>query len=141
MDVGTRNRWSLAQVVSADEILRRIDAELPLEALPPNYDGEVASRYRYLDGSGEIGVIASVTKPFCGDCTRLRLSADGKLYTCLFASLGHDVKKLLRSGAADDEIERMIMRIWRIRSDRYSEERASLPEPRSDKVEMYQVGG
>ena len=141
MDVGTRNRWSLAQVVSADEILHCIDAELPLEALPPNYDGEVASRYRYRDGSGEIGVIASVTKPFCGDCTRLRLSADGKIYTCLFASLGHDVKKLLRSGAEEDEIERMIIRIWRLRSDRYSEERASLPEPRSDKVEMYQVGG
>ena len=141
MDVGTRNRWTLEQVVPADEILHRIDAVLPLEALPPNYGGEVASRYRYRDGSGEIGVIASVTKPFCGDCTRIRLSADGKIYTCLFASLGHDVKHLLRSGASEDEIERTIMGIWSLRGDRYSEERASLPEPRPDKVEMYQVGG
>jgi cyclic pyranopterin phosphate synthase len=141
MDVGTRNRWTLEQVVPADEILYRIDAAFPLEALPPNYGGEVASRYRYRDGSGEIGIIASVTKPFCGDCTRIRLSADGKIYTCLFASVGHDVKRLLRSGASADEIEKTIMGIWRLRDDRYSEERVSLPAPRPDKVEMYQVGG
>ncbi len=141
MDVGTRNGWRLDEVVPADEILERIDAVMPLEPLPPNYGGEVALRYRYRDGEGEIGVIASVTKPFCGDCTRARLSADGVLYTCLFSSLGSDLKGPLRAGATDAELEERVRRVWNLRDDRYSEERASLTEPRPQKVEMYRVGG
>ena len=141
MDVGTRNGWRLDEVVSADEILERIDAVMPLEPLPPNYGGEVALRYRYRDGEGEIGVIASVTKPFCGDCTRARLSADGMLYTCLFSSLGYNLKGPLREGASDAELEERVRRVWVARDDRYSEERASLTEPRPRKVEMYRVGG
>ena len=141
MDVGTRNGWRLDEVVPADEILERIDAAMPLEPLPPNYGGEVALRYRYRDGEGEIGVIASVTKPFCGDCTRARLSADGVLYTCLFSSLGSNLKAPLRAGASDADLEERVRRVWAARDDRYSEERASLTEPRSQKVEMYRVGG
>ena len=104
MDVGHTNGWRLDDVVPAAEIVASIDAELPLEPVEPSYRGEVAQRYRYRDGSGEIGVIASVTQPFCGDCTRARLSADGKLYTCLFAVRGHDLRGLVRSGASDDEL-------------------------------------
>ena len=141
MDVGNLNGWKLDQVVSADEIVARIHAQLPLVPLEPNYTGEVALRYRYADGNGEIGVIASVTKPFCGDCTRLRLSPEGQLYTCLFASIGYDLKRRLRSGASDDELEERIANLWRLRSDRYSEERASTPAPAQRKVEMYHIGG
>ena len=141
MDVGNLNGWKLDQVVSADEIVARIHAELPLVPLEPNYTGEVALRYRYADGDGEIGVIASVTKPFCGDCTRLRLSPEGQLYTCLFASIGYDLKLRLRSGASDGELEERIVNLWRLRSDRYSEERASTPVPAQRKVEMYHIGG
>ncbi|MBT4138184.1 MAG: GTP 3',8-cyclase MoaA, partial [Candidatus Latescibacteria bacterium] len=111
-----------------------------LEALDPNYIGEVARRYRYGDGGGEIGVIASVTQPFCGDCTRARLSTDGKIYTCLFASEGHDLRDLMRSGVSDDMINKEIARIWTGREDRYSEIRLD-HTPEARKVEMYQIGG
>ena len=141
MDVGTRNGWELENVVPAEEIVARIDAEMPLEPVPGSYRGEVAERYRYRDGGGEIGVIASVTKPFCGDCTRLRLSPEGKMYTCLFASLGTDLRGPLRAGAGDGEMEAIVRGTWGKRVDRYSEERASMTEPAPDKVEMYHIGG
>ncbi len=143
MDVGNRNGWKWDQVVSAAEIVRAIDAELPLEPVESNYPGEVANRYSYRDGSGEIGVIASVTMPFCGDCTRARLSTDGKLYTCLFASGGADFREKMRSGATDEELLAYISNIWSRRADRYSEERTELA-PRQNsrqKVEMYHIGG
>ena len=140
MDVGHTNGWRLDDVVPATELVATIDEELPLEPVEPNYRGEVARRYRYRDGGGEIGVIASVTQPFCGDCTRARLSADGTLYTCLFAARGHDLRDLLRSGATDAELEAAIGTVWRARTDRYSElrtaETAALP-----KVEMSFIGG
>jgi cyclic pyranopterin phosphate synthase len=140
MDVGATNGWRLDEVVPAAEIVAAIDAELPLEPLDPNYHGEVARRYRYRDGGGEIGVIASVTQPFCSDCTRVRLSADGTLYTCLFAARGHDLKSLLRSGASDAELSAAIRRIWTRRTDRYSELRSeeTVDLPR---VEMSYIGG
>ena len=141
MDVGSTNGWRLDDVVPAAELVAMIDAELPLEPAEANYRGEVARRYRYRDGSGEIGVIASVTQPFCGDCTRARLSADGTLYTCLFATKGHDLRALLREGAASDtDLEAAIGAVWLARGDRYSElrsaETAGLP-----KVEMSFIGG
>ena len=140
MDVGTANGWRLDDVVPAEEIIERISAEMPLEALDERYYGEVAERYGYRDGEGEIGVIASVTQPFCGDCTRVRLSADGKVYTCLFANEGHDLRGPLRAGASDDELRDLIVGIWEVREDRYSEIRASLTEP-LEKVEMFRIGG
>jgi len=140
MDVGATNGWRLDDVVPAAEIVERIGAELPLEPVEAAYRGEVARRYRYRDGSGEIGVIASVTQPFCGDCTRARISAEGRLYTCLFATRGHDLRALLRSGAQDAELEAQIGRLWAARADRYSEIRSErtteLP-----KVEMSYIGG
>jgi cyclic pyranopterin phosphate synthase len=140
MDVGTTNGWRLDDVVPAREILRRIESAFPLEPLDRDYRGEVASRYRYVDGAGEIGIISSVTQPFCGDCTRLRLSSEGKLYTCLFAGSGHDLKTMLRRGCSDEELSLFTAAIWRARSDRYSElrttETAHLP-----KVEMSHIGG
>jgi cyclic pyranopterin phosphate synthase len=140
MDVGHTNGWRLDDVVPAAEIVRLLDGEFGLEPLEPAYRGEVARRWRYRDGGGEIGVIASVTQPFCGDCTRARLSADGRLYTCLFAIRGHDLRVLLRGGASDAELAEAIAAIWMRRTDRYSELRseatASLP-----KVEMSYVGG
>ena len=140
MDVGHSNGWRLDDVVPAAEIVATIDAELPLEPIEPNYRGEVARRWRYREGGGEIGVIASVTQPFCGDCTRARLSAEGRLYTCLFAVRGHDLRAVLRDGASDGELYDEIGRIWSRRSDRYSEVRsentADLP-----KVEMSYIGG
>lgn len=141
MDVGNLNGWKMDEVVPADEIVARIDAEIPLVPTESNYRGEVASRYRYKDGSGEIGVIASVTKPFCGDCTRLRLSAEGQIYTCLFASVGTDLRGPMRDGATDIELEAIIVGTWGGRVDRYSEERASITKPREKKVEMYHIGG
>ena len=140
MDVGNRNGWRLDHVVPADEIVSMIDAEMPLEPFEPNYRGEVAMRYRYRDGGGEIGVIASVTQPFCGDCTRLRLSPEGSVYTCLFASKGTDLRGPLRSGATDEDLEKIIGGMWGARDDRYSEERSSMTEPQR-KVEMYHIGG
>ena len=141
MDVGTRNGWRLDEVVSAEEIVAMIDAEMPLEPIESSYRGEVALRYRYRDGGGEIGIIASVTKPFCGDCTRLRLSPEGSIVTCLFASRSVDLRGPLRAGASDRELGALIKGTWAAREDRYSEERASLTEPVRDKVEMYQIGG
>jgi len=140
MDVGNSNGWRLDDVVTAAEIVEMIDREMPLEPLDPQYRGEVAERYRYRDGSGEIGVISSVSQPFCGDCTRARLSAEGKLYTCLFAVTGHDLRALVRGGASEEELSEAIGRAWLRRGDRYSEirseETAGLP-----KVEMSYIGG
>jgi len=140
MDVGHSNGWRLEHVVPAAEVVSAVGAEMPLEAVPANYPGEVARRFRYRDGSGEIGVVASVTLPFCGDCTRARLSADGKVFTCLFATAGHDLRALLRGGAADEEIDAALSAIWQARTDRYSEVRSAdtvgLP-----KVEMSYIGG
>ena len=140
MDVGTLNRWDMTQVVPAAEIRDRIAAEFPLVPLEPNYRGEVARRYGFADSSGEIGIIASVTQPFCGDCTRARLSADGRLVTCLFASTGTDLKTPLRAGASAAEIAQIAARVWGGRSDRYSEERAENTSGRP-KIQMYQIGG
>ena len=141
MDVGTMNGWRMDDVVPAAEIVARIDAELPLEPLGRNYFGEVARRYRYRDGGGEIGLITSVTQPFCGACTRLRLSPEGRLFTCLFAGDGIDLRGPLRAGASDDELEAIVRGAWRKREDRYSEERFALAPPRERKVEMYHIGG
>jgi cyclic pyranopterin phosphate synthase len=140
MDVGHSNGWRLDDVVSAAEILATVDAEMPIESVDPNYHGEVAGRWRYRDGSGEIGVIASVTQPFCRDCSRARLSADGQLFTCLFATRGHDLRALLRGGASDHDISEAISRVWRSRGDRYSEIR-SAETVKLPKVEMSYVGG
>jgi cyclic pyranopterin phosphate synthase len=144
MDVGTRNGWSRDDVVSAQEILERLGAELALEPLEPNYGGEVALRYGYRDGSGEIGIIASVTQPFCRGCTRARLSADGRLITCLFAATGLDLKTPLRAGAGDDELRALIAGCWKQRTDRYSELRRDAGDAqarRASRVEMYEIGG
>jgi len=140
MDVGTTNRWTMDDVVPAEEIVRTIDASWPLEPLEPNYPGEVTTRHRYRDGAGEIGVIASVTQPFCGSCTRARLSADGKLHTCLFAAGGHDLRALVRGGASDDELTRELRSIWSARDDRYSEARTAQTVGQA-KVEMSYIGG
>ena len=142
MDVGNRNDWQLDRVVSAEEIVGRIGDALPLEPIDANYPGEVARRYRYIDGGGEIGVIASVTQPFCGDCTRLRLSTDGKLFTCLFGTSGTDLRDPIRGGATDDELTELIRSVWTDREDRYSEERTGKTSLSGlKKVEMYQIGG
>ena len=140
MDVGSTNGWRLDDVVSAAEIVSRIDAELPLVPVDANYPGEVARRWRYRDGGGEIGVISSVSQPFCGDCSRARLSADGQLYTCLFGARGHDLRTPLREGRSDEEIESILRGIWVRRSDRYSELRTLATAPRA-KVEMSRIGG
>ncbi|MDP8903829.1 MAG: GTP 3',8-cyclase MoaA [Chloroflexota bacterium] len=146
MDVGHTNGWRLDDVVPAADIIARIDAEMPLVAVPPRYRGEVATRWRYRDGSGEVGVIASVSQPFCADCTRVRLTADGLVYTCLFANRGHDLRAPLRAGAPDDALRQRIESIWRARDDRYSELRTarttrSLPVIDAGRVEMSRVGG
>jgi cyclic pyranopterin phosphate synthase len=140
MDVGHTNGWRLDEVVPAAEIVARIADVLPLEPAAPSYRGEVASRWRYADGGGELGVIASVTAPFCGDCTRARVSAEGKLYTCLFSGEGHDLRAALRGGASDAELEALVGSIWGRRDDRYSELRteATGELPR---VEMFAMGG
>jgi cyclic pyranopterin phosphate synthase len=140
MDVGHTNGWRLDEVVPAAEIVRLLDAEWPLEPVDANYRGEVAKRYRYRDGGGEVGLIASVTQPFCGDCTRARLSADGKLYTCLFAVRGHDLRAVLRGGASDEELSEAVASLWRMRTDRYSELRTAATSA-LPKVEMSYIGG
>jgi len=140
MDVGHTNGWRMDDVVAAREIVETISAEFPLEPVEPSYRGEVATRWRYVDGAGEIGVIASVTQPFCGDCTRARISAEGRLYTCLFAVRGHDLRALVRSDASDADLDAAIAAIWSRRSDRYSDLRSAntvdLP-----KIEMSYIGG
>lgn len=144
MDVGNLNGWRMDHVVPAREIVAMIDAQMPLEPLPGQYRGEVAKRYRYRDGGGEIGLITSVTQPFCGACNRMRLSADGQMYTCLFATAGTDLRGPLRAGATDDEIEQIIRGTWGRRSDRYSEIRHELTEAQRQekrRVEMYHIGG
>jgi len=140
MDVGSTNGWRLDDVVPAAEIVAAVDAEFPLEPVEPAYPGEVANRYRYQDGQGEIGVIASVTQPFCGNCTRVRLSAEGRLYTCLFATGGHDLRAPLRTGASDEDVAMEIGRIWNGRDDRYSELRSAATSD-LPKVEMSYIGG
>ena len=140
MDVGSTNGWRMDEVVPSAEIVRRIGAEFPLEPVDADYPGEVAQRWRYRDGSGEIGVISSVTRAFCASCTRARLSTDGHLYTCLFAQRGYDLKALLRQGASDNEIDAAIEAIWRQRADRYSEIRTA-QTARERKVEMSFIGG
>ena len=147
LDVGTRNEWRMEEVVPGEEVIARIAAELPLEPVDPNYLGEVARRWRYADGGGEIGVITSVSSPFCGDCTRARLTTEGSLVTCLFAEGGVDLREPLRSGADDDRLRELIASTWSNRRDRYSEERQDLlqiegtGDRRRERVEMYQVGG
>ncbi|HUK01529.1 MAG TPA: GTP 3',8-cyclase MoaA [Steroidobacteraceae bacterium] len=143
MDVGNRNHWDPRLVVSSKELLERIGARWPLEPLERNYRGEVARRYGFKDGQGEVGFISSVTQPFCGDCSRARLSSDGALYTCLFATRGSSLRDPLRAGASDEELTEMIRRTWSLRADRYSELRASLRQGAHEerKVEMYYIGG
>lgn len=141
MDVGTTNGWRLDDVVSGREIVDLIDGQFPLEPVNPDYRGEVARRYRYKDGGGEVGVITSVTQPFCGDCTRARLSAEGKLYTCLFASTGTDLRAVVRSGASDAELDDAIGAVWGRRVDRYSEIRSEQTVKLTRKVEMSYIGG
>jgi GTP 3',8-cyclase len=140
MDVGTTNGWRLDDVVPAAEIRQTINSSWPVDPLPANYPGEVASRYRYRDGAGEIGLIASVTQPFCGGCSRARLSAEGKLHTCLFASHGHDLRAILRSAATDHELSDRLREIWTARADRYSETRTADTTP-TEKIEMSYIGG
>ena len=140
MDVGHTNGWRLDDVVPAAEIIARLESVFGLEQVDPEYRGEVARRYRYRDGGGEIGVISSVTQPFCGDCTRARLSAEGRLFTCLFALKGHDLRALIRDGASDDELQAAIEGIWNHRKDRYSELRSAATSD-LPKVEMSYIGG
>ncbi|HEY6893598.1 MAG TPA: GTP 3',8-cyclase MoaA [Rhodanobacteraceae bacterium] len=140
MDVGHTNGWRMDHVVSAADIVAAIDREFPLEPVDPNYRGEVAQRWRYRDNGHEIGVIASVTQAFCRDCTRARLSTDGKLYTCLFAESGYDFRDLLRGGYSDAQIGNAIAAVWRQRADRYSEIRTAAT-PRSSRIEMSYIGG
>jgi cyclic pyranopterin phosphate synthase len=142
MDVGATNGWRMDDVVPAAEIVATVHAEYPIEPAEANYRGEVAKRYRYLDGRGEIGLISSVTQPFCGDCTRSRISAEGKLYTCLFAVRGHDLRALIRGGASDGEVAAKLREIWHVRGDRYSElrsENTGLDD--APRVEMSYIGG
>jgi GTP 3',8-cyclase len=140
MDVGTTNGWRMEDVVPAAEIIKTVNSVWPIEPIEPNYYGEVAERWRYLDGGGEIGVIASVTQPFCGSCTRARLSADGQLFTCLFGVQGSDLRVLLRTSSSDEEIATLLSRIWAVRDDRYSEIR-SADTISLRKVEMSRIGG
>jgi len=140
MDVGSTNGWRMDDVIPSAEVVRRIGARWPLEPIGPNYAGEVAERWRYVDGAGEIGVISSVTQAFCSSCNRMRLSTEGALYTCLFAQSGHDLKGLLRGGATDEEIRDQIVAVWRGRGDRYSEIRTAATA-KSKKVEMSYIGG
>jgi len=141
MDVGTLNGWRSDLVVPSAELIERIAARWPLQPLERNYGGEVAQRYAFADGAGEIGFISSVSQPFCGDCSRARLSADGKLYTCLFAQSGFDLREPLRAGATDDQLAALVAQRWAQRADRYSEQRAQLRARGGDKVEMFAIGG
>ncbi len=145
MDVGSSNGWKMEAVVPSDEVISRINAELPVEEVAPNYSGETSARWRYRDGGGEIGVISSVTKSFCHSCTRLRVSTEGKLFTCLFASGGHDLRALLRGGSSDEQLSAVMAGIWRERTDRYSELRSAttsrLGATDTKKIEMSYIGG
>jgi cyclic pyranopterin phosphate synthase len=140
MDVGSTNGWKMDDVISSAEVVRRISERWPLEPIDANYPGEVAERWRYVDGGGEIGVISSVTQAFCSSCTRMRLSTEGSLFTCLFAQSGHDLKSLLRNGASDDDLRNEIAAVWQKRADRYSEIRTEFTA-KNKKVEMSYIGG
>jgi len=141
MDVGNRNNWNRERVVPSRELVETIQKQFPIEPVEPNYRGEVASRYRLVDGSGEIGFISSISQPFCSNCHRVRIAADGRLYTCLFARTGSDLRTLLRNGASDEALGQRIREIWGGRNDRYSEERAEHGATKDTKVEMYHIGG
>ena len=143
MDVGNSNKWIPGDVYPAKEIISIIHSESPLEPLQPNYKGEVASRYRYVGTKTEIGIISSITSPFCGDCHRARLSADGKLFTCLFAQLGTDFRSVLRRGDSDEKLFSLLSRVWNLRNDRYSEIRSEITkkEEQEQKIEMSYIGG
>ena len=141
MDVGTLNQWNLNKVVPGSEIVEIINSKMPIEPTNPTYFGEVASKYKYKDGSGEIGIIASVTQPFCGNCTRLRLSPEGNLYTCLFSDVGTNVSKLLRSNKNKKALKSLIQKTWMSRKDKYSVDRSKNPNKSTKKVEMYHIGG
>jgi cyclic pyranopterin phosphate synthase len=141
MDVGTSNGWNLDDVVTKKQILDMIDRELPLEPVPGHYYGEVAKRYQYKDGKGEIGIISSITDTFCSTCTRARLSADGKVYTCLFASQGTDFKHFIREGATEEDVYERIVNVWNKRTDRYSDERREHTDSKRKKIEMSYIGG
>jgi cyclic pyranopterin phosphate synthase len=140
MDVGSTNGWRMDDVVPSAEVVRRISEHWPLQAVDPNYAGEVAERWRYADAAGEVGVISSVTQAFCSSCTRMRLSTEGSLFTCLFAQSGHDLKGLLRGGASDDTLRNEIAAVWQRRADRYSEIRTA-DTAKTRKVEMSYIGG
>jgi cyclic pyranopterin phosphate synthase len=140
MDVGTINHWQRGEALFSAELAERINARWPMQPVERNYHGEVASRYKFDDGQGEIGFISSVSEPFCGSCTRARLSSDGQLFTCLFSSRGTDLKTPMRQGSDDDQLRKIIGRVWRLREDRYSELRAESAGA-GDKVEMYYIGG
>lgn len=140
MDVGSSNGWKMDEVLPSTEVIARINAEMPLEPVDPNYPGEVAQRWRHVDGSGEIGVISSVTQAFCSSCTRARLSTEGKIYTCLFATEGHDLRALLRDGRSDEDIASAIGALWQARGDRYSEIRTA-ETAAARKIEMSYIGG
>jgi cyclic pyranopterin phosphate synthase len=145
MDVGSSNDWKMSEVVPSEEVISRINAELPLEAVAANYTGETSARWRYRDGSGEIGVISSVTQSFCQSCTRVRVSTDGKLFTCLFATDGHDLRALMRGGSSDEQLSSVMAHIWQERTDRYSELRSAqtgaLRATGKRKIEMSYIGG
>ena len=145
MDVGTSNGWQMDQVVPSAEVITRINAELPLEQIAPNYTGETSTRWRYRDGTAEIGVISSVTASFCHTCTRARISTEGKLFTCLFATTGHDLRALIRNGCTDQQLTGALAHIWAERTDNYSQLRSSQnTEPRATgkkKIEMSYIGG
>jgi len=141
MDVGTLNGWRMDEVVTSKTLLERISARWPLTPVKPNYRGEVARRYAFEDGQGEVGFISSVSEPFCGDCHRARLSADGTVYTCLFAKLGNSLREPLRAGASDADLIGLLQSVWRGRTDRYSEQRGRIGQPGEARVEMYRMGG
>ncbi|GAA0446310.1 GTP 3',8-cyclase MoaA [Lentibacillus halophilus] len=141
MDVGNHNGWDFQNVISKKDIIQTIDQEMPIEPAEENYYGEVASRYRYKDGDGEIGVISSVTDAFCGTCTRIRLSPDGKLFTCLFASDGFDIREKIRNDLTDDQLQEVLTNLWGRRKDRYSEERSEETRKNRKKIEMSYIGG
>ena len=141
MDVGNINGWKMEEVLPSRDLLEKISSEMPLEPVNKNYIGEVADRYRYIDGGGEVGFISSVTETFCQDCTRARIATDGKLFTCLFGSDGFDLRGPIRNGSTDEEIEDLIIDVWKKRKDRYSEIRSYMRDKAEKKIEMYQIGG
>ncbi len=141
MDVGNLNQWNLNEVISSKQLIEKINDVFPAEAIESAYRGEVAKKYRFLDGKGQFGVISSVSQPFCGDCTRLRLSPEGEIFTCLFAQKGLDLRSSLRSGASDEDLINIIQNRWKARDDNYSEQRSSLTDKNVRKVEMYHIGG